>query len=364
MPTIKGTWSLLIVPFGLIIGSFLNVVIYRGSAKYTGCNYKEKLNISTPKSSFCPTCLTTLKWFENIPLLSWIIQKGKCRHCQSPISIQYPFIEATNALLWLACYHYSPTIGHFIVGSLTISFLIGAAGIDIKTAKIPNILTLTGFLTILVLGSFLVPDSFIQRLSGAAVGFGIMFLIVELGKLLYGKKIVKMKEAIPFKWDQQTGILLIQDQDKPLEDSEPINSLELFTRKSDSIEIFGEIETNNKKTTTDGLRIKYDKTILFDPKSNEKVEVAPSTIIVGKIKKISFPREAMGMGDAKLMALVGASLGIIPTMYTILLAAIAGAIAGITLRLIKIAKKENPPNTMVFGPWLAAAAIALMFYYK
>jgi prepilin signal peptidase PulO-like enzyme (type II secretory pathway) len=71
----------------------------------------------------------------------------------------------------------------------------------------------------------------------------------------------------------------------------------------------------------------------------------------------------MGMGDAKLMALVGASLGAIPTLYTILIAACAGAIAGISYRLIKAIKKQNPPETMVFGPWLAASAIAIMFFW-
>jgi leader peptidase (prepilin peptidase)/N-methyltransferase len=360
-PSPQNLWVLLVIVLGLIIGSFLNVVIYRGSAKYQGTNYKGKLTISEPKGSFCPNCLTPLKWTENIPLLSWIAQKGKCKHCNAPISAQYPLVEALNAATWVALYMYSPTMGEFMVYAITSSLLIAAAGIDIKTAKIPNNLTLWGTVTVLILGSLLVIGSTQERILGIATGFGTMFVIVQLGKLLFGQRHVKMKELVPFKWDMEHKKLTIKDEGKSLEESEAIEAHELFTRRSDYIEILADIKCKNNpnKSTREKIQIRLNKTYFFQ--EGEKIEAGENSIIEGKIKSISFPREAMGMGDAKLMALVGASLGAIPTLYAILIAACAGALVGIGLRLIKAIKKGNPPETMVFGPWLAAAAIAMMF---
>ena len=80
------------------VGSFLNVIIYRipigPQTRATG----KKFNINTP-ASHCPICKHTLRWYENIPLLSWIIQKAKCRNCQTHIPVQYPLVEATIGLI-------------------------------------------------------------------------------------------------------------------------------------------------------------------------------------------------------------------------------------------------------------------------
>src|SRR3990167_4615259 len=94
LPTINGT---LVVGFGLIIGSFLNAVIYR---------LPRGISLLHPKRSFCPSCQHSLAWWENLPVLSWIFLKGRCSHCHAPISWRYPLIEVITAFLFLACYYH------------------------------------------------------------------------------------------------------------------------------------------------------------------------------------------------------------------------------------------------------------------
>ena len=81
---------------GLCVGSFLNVVIYR---------LPRELSIRKPRWSFCPACGTTLRWYDNIPLASWLLLRGRCRACQAPISVRYPLVEALTALAFVLVYH-------------------------------------------------------------------------------------------------------------------------------------------------------------------------------------------------------------------------------------------------------------------
>lgn len=81
---------------GLCVGSFLNVVIYR---------LPRELSIRQPRWSFCPACGTTLRWYDNIPLASWLLLRGRCRACQAPISVRYPLVEALTGLAFVLVYH-------------------------------------------------------------------------------------------------------------------------------------------------------------------------------------------------------------------------------------------------------------------
>ena len=83
----------LTILLGLCVGSFLNVVIYR---------LPNDMSLSKP-ASHCPKCNHPIKWYDNIPVISYIVLRGKCRHCKEPISFRYPAIELTNAVLWFVC---------------------------------------------------------------------------------------------------------------------------------------------------------------------------------------------------------------------------------------------------------------------
>lgn len=121
--------------FGLAIGSFLNVLIYRIPQKQEF--------VKTP--SHCMQCNHRLAWYDLVPLFSWLFLKGKCRYCKSPISKQYPLVELANALLWLSIF-LTKLLGtnddplvlvHALLLSLMCSCLLALSVIDFRTFEIP-----------------------------------------------------------------------------------------------------------------------------------------------------------------------------------------------------------------------------------
>ncbi|MCB0324134.1 MAG: prepilin peptidase, partial [Bdellovibrionales bacterium] len=134
---------LLITIFALCIGSFLNVVIYR---------VPRKLSVSYPSRSFCPDCEQQLSWWENIPVLSWILLRTKCRHCGAPISGQYPLVELLSVCAAIASYlHFGLTPTGFVLYALTAS-LIAITFIDLAFKIIPNVISFPGMTLGLLLG--------------------------------------------------------------------------------------------------------------------------------------------------------------------------------------------------------------------
>ena len=140
---------------GLLVGSFLNVVILRlpkrleWEWKRDAHEILEEPELYDPpppgivvEGSHCPQCKKQLSWYENIPLLSWAIQGGKCRGCKAPISIQYPLVELLTALLFLACV-WRFGFGWKGFGAMLLTgYLIALSGIDFRTRLLPDQLTL------------------------------------------------------------------------------------------------------------------------------------------------------------------------------------------------------------------------------
>lgn len=362
-------WAGLVLIAGLIIGSYLNVVIYRGSAKYlpNETNYKGKLDTCHPKQSFCPQCLHPLSWSENIPLISWIIQGAKCKHCKAPISIEYPTVEGLNALGWVLFWILSPSIGQFLIYATFLSLLIAVTAIDLKTLRIPNKITITGIVILLLLNAATNPCQIGYNIL-YTLGAGVLgYALVELGKLLFGNKTVKLKVLTEFTLNQKEKLLVVKDADKSLEESEPISTDELFIRNSDTIRISGEIDNivNKKNQESYALIIKKEQVIIETrPKGlPPHQEIVPQeTIVTGKIKEITMPQEALGMGDVKLLMLMAAALGFPNFIHAMTLGAIAGLVYAVILRISAIAKKGNPPSLIAFGPWLSIASIAMVLW--
>ena len=140
---------------GLLVGSFLNVVILRlprrleWEWKRDAREVLEEPEIYDPpppgivvERSHCPHCKTPLSWYENIPLFSWLVLRGKCRHCKAPISPQYPLVELLTALLAMA------SVWRFGFGwqgfgaALFSCYLVALSGIDLRTRLLPDQLTL------------------------------------------------------------------------------------------------------------------------------------------------------------------------------------------------------------------------------
>lgn len=157
--------------FGAVIGSFLNVCIVRLPA--------EQSVVSPP--SRCPKCGTPVAWQDNIPILSWLLLAGKCRGCREPISVLYPVVELTVALLWAGmAWHYGLTLDA-LKGALFGTLLVGIALTDAREYIIPNEFTWGGLIIGLLLSAAGGLDAVIVALIGAVVGFGILWLVGAVG---------------------------------------------------------------------------------------------------------------------------------------------------------------------------------------
>lgn len=152
--------------FGLLIGSFLNVCIFR---------LPRGTSIVWPASA-CGSCKRELRWFENIPLVSWILLGAKCARCKSPISIQYPLVEAVTGLLFVVIVATTP-LGPLLAARLIFTcLLIVLFGIDLEHQILPNSITLPG-IVVGVAFALLGPPGWRASLLGVLLGGGVLYAI-------------------------------------------------------------------------------------------------------------------------------------------------------------------------------------------
>ncbi|HWI08077.1 MAG TPA: prepilin peptidase [Solirubrobacteraceae bacterium] len=170
--------------FGLVIGSFLNVVAHR---------LPGRMSLSMP-ASHCPSCEAPIKPYDNIPVLSWLLLRGRCRTCSARISARYPLVEASTAILFAAvvAVHHADTAA-LVLGLVLVAFLVPIALIDLDHRIIPNRLTLPAAVLAVVLGTALDPGGQVGRLiAGAAAGavLGLPALISPKGMGMGDAKLV------------------------------------------------------------------------------------------------------------------------------------------------------------------------------
>jgi leader peptidase (prepilin peptidase)/N-methyltransferase len=158
-------WSLLL---GLMVGSFLNVVIAR---------LPHGESVVKPRSR-CPSCGKLIAWYDNIPVLSFSLLRAKCRHCQKRISFRYPLVELMTGVLFLAAeVRYGWSLSLWIRDWPFLAILVAVTFIDLDHRIIPDPLSLGG-LVLGLLTCFLDPRiSALQSVIGAALGFGVFFLL-------------------------------------------------------------------------------------------------------------------------------------------------------------------------------------------
>lgn len=164
--------SIIIFIFGLIIGSFLNVVIYR---------MKDLHSIITTRSH-CPKCKKEIAWYDLIPFLSFVILKTRCRYCAKPISWQYPLVEFGTALLTLSLFLYFGNQLHTYVLIFVSYFLIVIFVYDLKTMIIPDEMFYPAFVLSLVYAMIAHYSNFKIILLSLLVGTGFLAIIYLLGK--------------------------------------------------------------------------------------------------------------------------------------------------------------------------------------
>jgi leader peptidase (prepilin peptidase) / N-methyltransferase len=160
--------SALVLILGACVGSFLNVCIYR---------LPRHESLAWP-GSHCTTCNRTLSWFENIPVLSWIVLRGRCRGCHQSISWMYPIVEVVTALVFLSGYLlYGPT-ALAVVRILFACALVVLFVTDLQHKILPNVITLPGIVIGFVCSLFLAPG-WRDSLIGIVIGGGVLFAIAE-----------------------------------------------------------------------------------------------------------------------------------------------------------------------------------------
>jgi leader peptidase (prepilin peptidase) / N-methyltransferase len=154
--------------FGLAVGSFLNVCIYR-LPRHESLNWP---------GSHCTACNRALSWYENVPVVSWLALRGRCRTCGEPISPVYPIVEAVTGAVFVAgffIYGWTPLLA---VRLLFASAMIVLFAIDLRHHILPNVITVPGAVIGFLL-SFLLPPGWLASLIGLVAGGGVLFVIGE-----------------------------------------------------------------------------------------------------------------------------------------------------------------------------------------
>jgi leader peptidase (prepilin peptidase)/N-methyltransferase len=162
---------------GLAVGSFLNVCIGR---------LPKGESLIRPRSR-CPRCGEPIAWFDNVPVISWLVLRGRCRACREPISWVYPALELTTAAIWVGLAAlYGPT-WHALQGAILFSILLAIALIDARHYLIPDALSLGGLGAGLALSLLPGSPTPISALLGGALGFGVLFAVGVLGEWAFRK---------------------------------------------------------------------------------------------------------------------------------------------------------------------------------
>jgi leader peptidase (prepilin peptidase)/N-methyltransferase len=338
-------WSVVFFVFGSMVGSFLNVCIYR---------MPRGLSVVSPPSH-CPHCGYSIPWFLNIPLITWIALRGKCANCRAPISVRYFLVELLTGGLFLASWL---MVGRQSV-PLALAYCVVLAGfvvatfIDFEHFIIPDEITIGGMVAG-ALCSLFIPAlhgtrwhflALFQSLLGLAVGAGVVYAVLRAGKLLFGKQNIELPPDTRIVFTE-TGVVL-PDKEVPFE--------ELFYRKSDVVTIEAKtVEVIDRCYRNISVRLMPEKLFLgeesFDPETIPQMEVVADRIVL--------PREAMGFGDVKFMGAIGAFLGWKAALFSLLFSSVIGALVGVLLIALR---RQEWSARLPYGPYIALAAACWMF---
>ena len=165
---------------GAMFGSFLNVCILRWGVE-------PKQSVVRPRSR-CPRCGRMLAWYDNIPVISWIILRARCRGCGQPISAQYPLIELATAAIWAFMVWREGVTLPALQGAIFGSILLGIAMTDAREYLIPHEFSIGGTIIAIALSAWPDPSYALVSLQGALVGAGAVLLIAELSELAIGQE--------------------------------------------------------------------------------------------------------------------------------------------------------------------------------
>lgn len=167
-------WGIFLTVVGAAIGSFLNVLIYRIPAGQS---------IVFP-SSRCPKCAKSIRFYDNVPIISYLVLRGRCRDCHEKISLRYPFVEAITALLSMFLFLKFGLSAHYLFSFAFTCALIVITFIDLDHQIIPDVITLPGIPIFFLTAIFFMGIPFIEALLGILIGGGCLFAIAFLYEII------------------------------------------------------------------------------------------------------------------------------------------------------------------------------------
>ncbi len=343
-----------VVVLGLITGSFLNAVIHR---------LPRHISLLNPRRSFCPSCKKTIPWQENLPVVSWVCLCGRCSGCSLPIAIRYPLVELLTAGLYLFAWErfglpLAPIYWIFL------SLLVAATFIDFDHLIIPDEITLGGsgvglFCAALLpqlMGASIWWQGLLLSLLAAALGYFLLWGVVELGKKAFGRHRVRLETPLLMELsalEKEGGsetFLKLGEETIPCED--------FFYRESDRIEALCTwLEIAGERLGPGRLSIGSD-TVNFEAREWAFAQLPEEIAFRAEVSELILPREAMGFGDVKFLACIGAFLGWKGVLFSLFSGSLAGALVGVTMLL---ATHGRSGGKIPFGPYLALGAALWVF---
>ena len=346
-------WTVCFFAFGCVVGSFLNVCIHRLP--------REESVVRPP--SHCPHCGYSIPWYLNIPLVTWLWLRAKCANCGHAISARYFLVELLTGVMFAACWlhfgHRSPAAA--LVFCLMIAGLIVATFIDFEHYIIPDEITLGGAVAGLLL-AFFVPASHLSfpflrpmdspgrrhaRQFSRDIGWrwsGLWRFAVG-GKLLFGRYRLDSSPGSRVLFTETT--LKLPGKEMPYE--------EMFYRAGDTIRMEAErIEMIDRCYSKAEVRLQPHLLQVgqdtFEPDKVPHLEAVADEIVL--------PREAMGLGDVKFMAAIGAFLGWRAVLFSLAASSVIGSVVVGTLIALR---RREWSTRLPYGPYIAVAAVVWIF---
>ncbi len=338
-------WSFTFFVFGSIVGSFLNVCIHR-------MPLGESI-VSPP--SHCPHCKYQIPGYLNIPLVTWLWLRGKCANCAARISPRYFAVELLTALTFLATWLHFGAKGFAppIIYCVLLAGFIAATFIDFEHFIIPDEITIGGIAAGVVLSGLFpeihngakAADGLKAAALGAVVGGGLIYGILRLGKLLFGQHRIVLPD---------NSLVTFTENELLLPDG-PVSYEELFYRSSDTVVFHAaRLELVDRSYWNVDVRLSPAKLRVgadaFDPSTVHHMEAVTSGLVL--------PREAMGFGDVKFMAAIGAFLGWPAVLFSLMVSALIGSAVGVSLIALK---RREWSSRLPYGPYIALAAVIWLF---
>ncbi|MBX7206853.1 MAG: prepilin peptidase [Verrucomicrobiaceae bacterium] len=349
---------------GAGIGSFLNVVIYR---------LPLGVSVNNPRRSFCPSCKKQIPMWQNIPVLSWLLLRGKCAACGSRIAPRYILVEVLTGLLFYAVFRnfggdwgrtaeWGPTV---LALCIFLSLLVAGTFIDIDHFILPHEITIGGTFAGLLL-AYWAPGIVGEEEHGrgmvisflsAMIGLGLIWTVILLGKLAFGRK--RHVFDTPEAWsvtqpdEEKSPVVTLQGDTYEWED--------LFTRPTDRLILHSpDVKVNDRAYQNVRVEIKTETLkVCLSNKNEESFDLEKVTLLSGTCTEVVIPREAMGYGDMYFMMMIGAFLGWKAVLFTILAASVIGTVFALVPRIFG---KAEWSARIPFGPYLAAGAALWVFY--